>query len=140
MKSVSGFFTEYVYFQCRVIADCFMLSVDDGWASEDFTRKVMTQDWGLGVMMDRKMIEYSDYHYMYRGFVNSLNKVEGETYPKHIMEYAGYLYKYWYAFYGVHPMDIYSAVPLSSVVKGWGFWHTQGWNYVVDLLSERLER
>jgi hypothetical protein len=54
----------------------------------------MTTAYGVMVMTDRRMLEYSDDNYMYEGFMRELQFEEGPHYNIEVLELAGYLYKY----------------------------------------------
>jgi hypothetical protein len=49
--------------------------------------------------------------------------------------YGGYLYKYWIDYKDLKPEELYTILnilPWNEYIKGFAFYHTQDWRYVVE--------
>lgn len=126
----------YVKKQCQMIAKCFVKSGIDGLDSDDFAEKILTTEYGVMVLTDRRMIEYSDSNFMYEGFRKNLTFKKGKCYAQEILEFAGYLYKYWISTRNAQPQDIYKKAPLKLLAARYGFYHTQDIDYIInDIIS-----
>jgi hypothetical protein len=123
---------EYVHAQCRIVAQCFVQSANAGYDSDDFAKKFMTTDYGVMVITDHRMIEYSDANFMFEGFQRELKFKQGTHYTQDVLELAGYLYKYWVSTRGADPRKIYIKAPISLINTRYGFYHTQDLDYVID--------
>ena len=103
----------YINMQCKIVAGCFRLSGADGIDSEDFAKQMMTSDYGVMVLTDKRMVEYSCDTFMYEGVQRNLKLKHGKTYESYVLEFAGYLYKYWISTRNEKPQKIYKMAPLS---------------------------
>ena len=127
----------YVKMQCKFVAYCFMQSRVDGFDSDDFAKTVMTSEYGVRVLTDNKMIEYSDCTFLYSGFKNNLTFKLGKSYDYEVLELAGYIYKYWISTRDWHPVDIYKIAPISLFASRYGFYHTQDFDYIINDIIDR---
>lgn len=127
----------FVQTQCEFIASCFKHSARDGFDSDDFAEKLMTTDYGVMVLTDRRMIEYSDDNFMYEGFTRNLTFKKGAHYSLEVLELAGYLYKYWISTRKEDPREIYKIAPIKLIANRYGFYHTQDLDYVINDIIER---
>ena len=126
----------FIHRQCKTVGYCFMKSGAMGIDSDDFGRKMMNSDYGIMVLTDKRMIEYSDKMFMYEGIEKNLQFKRGKSYEPDILYYAGYLYKYWISTRGENPKKIWKIAPLKLIATRYEFYHTQGFDYVInDLIS-----
>lgn len=124
-------FNSFLHQECSILANCFVLSGKDKWNSEDFVRKLFHTEWGLNILKGISINEYACERFMYEGLVNYNKKTEGEVYPEKVLWYCGYLYRYIFAHSKCKPSEIYKKASLKKISKRYGFYHTQGWDYVL---------
>ena len=51
---------------------------------------------------------------------------------EYVLWFAGYLYKYWMNTRGTSRRKIYKILPFPRLLATFEFYHTQGWDYVID--------
>lgn len=117
----------------------FSWSVKRGYDSEEFCKIVMTSDWGIRVMDGSNAVEWADELFLLSGFETYCGLSKGECYPEYVMQFIGYLYKHWVMTYKVPSPTVYKIASPSRILDQYGFLHTQGYDYVVDLLTEEAK-
>ena len=127
----------YIRMQAKYVAYCFCMSAVDGFDSDDFAEKLMTSDYGVRVLTDQKMIEFSDCTFLYDGLKRNLVFQKGFSYDEDVLQLTGYLYKYWISTRQMHPIEIYCIAPIRVIADRYGFYHTQDIDYVINDLIER---
>lgn len=127
----------YINMQCKIVAGCFRLSGADGIDSEDFAKQMMTSDYGVMVLTDKRMVEYSCDTFMYEGVQRNLKLKHGKTYESYVLEFAGYLYKYWISTRNEKPQKIYKMAPLSLVASRIVLYTLEDVDYAIDDIIAR---
>ena len=127
----------YVRMQCTIVANCFIKSAVEGYDSDDFAEQVMTSDYGVMVLTDHRMIEYSDSNFMFEGFTRELSLKKGKHYDTDILELAGYIYKYWVSTRQADPREVYKLAPIQLFANRYGFYHTQDFDYIINDIIDR---
>lgn len=127
----------YISMQCDVVAGCFRLSGADGIDSEDFAKQMMTSDYGVMVLTDKRMVEYSCDTFMYEGVQRNLKLKHGRTYESYVLEFAGYLYKYWISTRNEKPQKIYEMAPLSLIASRIVLYTLEDVDYAIDDIIAR---
>lgn len=122
--------------ESRMCGRMFKWSVKRGYDSEEFCRTVMTSEWGIPVMDGRTASEWSDELFLLSGFETYCGLSLGECYPECVMQFIGYLYKYWVMTYKVPPPLVYKIASPIRILSQYSFLHTQGYDYIVDYLTE----
>lgn len=101
---------------------------------------LLTTEYGIMVMEDRRMIEYADAGYMLEGFQWKFELLGSRGYEgdsDFMMKFAGFLYKYWLYVGSETCEEIYRLAPLELILRRFDFYHTQGYDYVIEDLKER---
>ena len=57
---------------------------------------------------------------------------KGNNVNDYAMWFLGYLYKYWMKTRGVSRQQIYKILPFERYMASFEFYHTQGWDYVIE--------
>lgn len=127
----------FVIAQCKMVAYCFEKSGVDGIDSDDFAEKLLNSDYGIMLLTDERMIEYSDQHFMYTGIMRELQFKRGKSYDADVLYYAGYLYKYWISTRAAYPQRVWEIAPLKLIAEHYEFYHTQSFDYVIADLLDR---
>ncbi|MDE6707728.1 MAG: hypothetical protein K2K06_06810 [Oscillospiraceae bacterium] len=122
--------------ECVILAEAFKWSVRRGYDSENFIKTVMTSEWGIHVMDGTYHSEWADELFLLSGFEEFIGLSKGDCYNELEMEFIGYLYKYWVDTRHLSSVDVYKIAPPSRIVKGYSFLHTQGYEYVIELLTD----
>lgn len=135
MKSV--FPKKYILFQCGEIGKLFVWSAKQGDDSEDFCYKFMTSQRGADILNDELIQEYCGESFMYDGLAKDLQFKKGDVYDSDVLYFTGFLYKYWASVRGSSAREIYALAPISIIAERYEFYHTQGWDYVIDDIISR---
>lgn len=129
-------FDVYLHRQCTTLADCFVLAGKNGWGSQNFINQLFHTEWGHNILTGKSAREYTCEGYMYEGLERELEKKRGKVYPEKVLWYCGYLYRYAAATRECSLEEIYRKIPISTVEKRYGFYHTQDWDYVLNDMME----
>lgn len=127
----------FIHIQCKMIAQCFVNSGISGVDSDVFCEQFLTSDYGYSILTDQRMTEYADANFMYEGLERELPLKKGLCYEADILYFAGYLYKYWISTKETDPRAIWKIAPISLIAERYGFYHTQGYDYVIADLIDR---
>lgn len=119
-----------------ILANAFIWSVRKGYDSELFIKTVMTSDWGISVMDGTNHAEWADELFLLSGFEHFVGLQKGECYSEVEMEFMGYLYKYWVETRKISSVEVYRIAPPRRIVLGYSFLHTQGYDYVIEYLTD----
>lgn len=118
--------------KCKIFAELFRLSAKKGYDSLDFVKKVMTDktlDWLFAV---DDCQEWCDEAFLMSVMERQIDFKKGEILDDYLLWFAGYLYKYWMLKYSLDRRIIYKILPLKRLNASFGFYHTQGWDYVIN--------
>ncbi len=117
----------------NVFSTAFESSVYNNCDSYDFARKVMTTrkiDW---LFSNDDVQDWCDGWFLFSVMEHELGEFKkGKTLDKYVMQFAGYLYKYWMNTRHTSRYQIYDILPLERLVATFDFYHTQGWDYIIE--------
>lgn len=118
---------------CNVFGTAFESSVHNHCDSYDFARKVMTTR-GIDWLFDNDDVQdWCDGWFLFGVLEKKIGGFkQGNLLDLHIMQFAGYLYKYWMNTRNASRYRIYEVLPLERLEATFGFYHTQGWDYIID--------
>lgn len=126
-------FNKHLMRMCDRLGVAFKLSsVQYNYDSEYFVKTVMTSknlDW---LFEDDECQEWCDGHFLMNVLDYYENFKSGKCADEYLMWWLGYLYKYWMSTRGTSRQEIYKILPFNRFVASFGFYHTQGWDYVID--------
>jgi hypothetical protein len=119
----------------------FEWSVGRGYNSEQFVRAVMTSDWGIAVMTDKRSNEWSDALFLLSGFEEFCELQTGETYEELAMGFIGYLYKYWIDTYGVAPDEVYRIASPEKILSRYSYFELDnlGYDYIIRTFTDEIK-
>lgn len=123
---------KYIIAQAKVVGKCFVLSAEQGYDSDDFAKQFLTSEYGIDVLTDKMMIEYSAHTFMLAGFKRALELKKGNFYDRDVLYLAGFLYKYWWSTRETDPRIIYRLAPARLIANRYEFYHTQGFEYIIN--------
>ena len=124
-------------YEAKVIGNVFVKGALKGFDSDDFCYKFLTSDYGSSILQEKRLNEYACDNFMLEGLINNLDFKKGYSYDEDILYYAGYLYKYWISSRNVTSKEVYKLAPIKLIADRFGFYHTQGWDYVINDIIER---
>ena len=126
-------FDSNLMWKCEIFGTAFKLSsVRYKYDSEHFVKTVMTDkslDW---LFTNDDCQEWCDGYFLMSVLDYRENFKSGVCADEYLMWWLGYLYKYWMKTRGTSRKEIYKILPFKRFVATFGFYHTQGWDYVID--------
>lgn len=123
-REIEDWFADY-------IGKCFEMSTKDHYDSVGFAREFLNSTWGSELLLEDRIKEYESLPYMYAKAKKNLNLKKGETYDPYVMWMYGYLVKYWIYKNKTQPDIVWNTLPIDRFENMFGFYHTQGWNYII---------
>ena len=127
------YFDSLLMYKCNVLGTAFSISSSRyNYDSEDFVKKVMTDkslDWLFSI---DDCQEWCDGYFLMSVLDYYLDFKSGKCEDDYAMWWLGYLYKYWKNTRGASRYEIYKILPLKRFMVNFNFYHTQGWDFVID--------
>ena len=120
------------------VGKCFAMSVKDNFDSYQFSKEFLNSPWGDSLLQEKRIKEYESVSYMYAKAKKNLNTPTGTTYDSYLMWMYGYLVKHWVAQKNMSPSEIWETLPVDRFSDLFGFYHTQGWNYIIHDACKRF--
>ena len=125
------YFDSHRDFKCNVMGGAFRISVEKGYDSADFVRKVMTSKKLDYLFKMDDVQEWCDDCYFLSILEYHLKFKKGKTKDPYFMWFAGYLYKY-FLMRNYTRKTVYEVLPLKRLEAAFPFYHTQDWDYIID--------
>lgn len=113
------------------IGKCFEYSTVKNVDSYFFAEQFLNSKMGTAILKGDFLKPYNSFAYMFGLLQKEVSFCKGETYDPYIMWMYGYLVKYWVDNYNVSPKEIWKILPIDVFKDRFGFYHTQGWNYII---------
>jgi hypothetical protein len=76
---------------------------------------------------------------MLEGFTREMKFKKGGHYDADTLWMAGYLYKYWTSTRHADTREIYKIAPIRKLAIRYNFYHTQGFEYIIEDLIDRQD-
>lgn len=137
---MNGFSREIEDWFADYIGKCFEMSTKDNYDSVGFAREFLNSTWGTELLLEDRIKEYESLPYMYAKAKKNLNLETGKTYDPYVMWMYGYLVKYWVYKNKTQPDIIWDILPINRFENMFEFYHTQGWNYIINDAEKRYAR
>lgn len=103
-----------------------------GYDSHAYIAAIMTTPSIEDMVMNDERTEWCDAWFL-SAVLNREISVQkgGEQFDAFTLWFMGYLYKYWMRTKKMRPAEIYAILPVDIFWERFGFYHTQGWNYII---------
>lgn len=127
----------------KMSGQLFELSVDKGYSSIDFVETIFNSKVGNYIYAyTYGSVQYWLLHtYTMARLEEELTFKKGtkeeDFINKDVMWYAGYLYSYWATHHEIEAREMYKLAPLELIDRRFGFYHTQGYAYVIQDILDR---
>lgn len=125
----------FLNYKCNVFGKMLMKSIKDGYDSIQFIKEVMTnQNIAMSVFMCDDSQNWCDATFLYDTIVREMQAdiPKGETWPEYELWFIGYLYKYWINTRKALRKEILAMMPPELFHTRFGFYHTQGWDFIIN--------
>lgn len=130
MSSMIDF--QILHLKCNIFGRVFELSAADNFDSYEFAKKIMTDKSIAWIYETDDCQDWCDGEFLYSELKSGLDFKKGKTLDTYLLHFAGYLYKYWMNTKGTDRAEIYKILPLQRLEASFGFYHTQGWEYIIE--------
>lgn len=121
--------------KCNTMGKAFKCIAKEGYDCVDAVRQIMTSD-KLDVLFSYDdCFEWVDGEQLLHNFKRHLTFKKGDPIDSYVMWFIGYLYKYWMIHEGDSRAEIYKIAPIEVLLRGFAFYHTQGWSYIISDLK-----
>lgn len=117
---------------CESLGTCFQYSVNEKIDSYMLAEKFLNERWGNNILLEKSLKELESPTYMLDKAILKLDLKRGKTYDEYLMWMYGYLIKYWTGYRNIKPLKIWEILPIDRFNKLFSFYHTQGWDYIID--------
>ena len=133
MKSLYSFEEREIKRKCWLFGNLFKRSKFLGYGSKSFIEQIMTLDlyddlynidWGYDWCDECWLLRQFELIKPFRKGKKFLDDFE--------LWFMGYLYKYWTSTRNVTRQEIYKILPFDKFHRGFAFYHTQDWDFVID--------
>lgn len=116
-----------------ILGKAFKFSVDYyGFDSKKLVRTIMTDNRLDYLFECDDCQDWCDGQFLMSIIAYEVKPVKGECADAYAMWFLGYLYKYWMKSRGIDRREIYKILPFERFMVNFDFYHTQGWDYVID--------
>ena len=118
----------------ETIGDLFSLTAKQGYDSEQVVKTMLTVGlWPKMLLSEHLHFYCTGLLYTLDYFVKDGNIIKGNHYDSYVMWMYGYMLKWWMYKYPEDLSFVSKCFPISKFDGGFGCYHSQGWNYLVDL-------
>lgn len=124
---------------CDIQGRLFELSADNTYESSSFVRTFMNSDVAKALDSTYNRMQWAGEEYLLEELVstrgNSLN-TEGDVYPKDVLYWIGYLYRYWHFYTGESSSRICRQASVQTMRRNYRMFHTMAPELAIDDLKE----
>ena len=119
--------------KCNLFGALFKRSKYLGYNSKEFIDQVMTCELYDDLYNIDDGYDWCDECWLLRCFENLKPFTKGTKYIDEFeLWFMGYLYKYWTSTRKITRQEVYKILPFEKFNTGFGFYHTQGWDFVIN--------
>ena len=116
---------------CDIQGRLFELSAEKGYGSAAFARIFMTSDTAKALDSSYNRMQWAGEEYLMEeiteknaGYSVKNSLTGGEIYPKEVLYWMGYLYRFWHIYTGESSARIYRQAPAATMNRNYLLFHT----------------
>ncbi len=124
---------------CDIQGRLFELSADKGYGSAAFIKAFMTSDTAKALDSEYNRMQWMGEEYLLEEVVTaSGNEVtaNGEVFPKDVLYWIGYIYRYWHYYSGEGSAKIYKQASVETMKRNYMIFHTMDPVVAIEDLKE----
>ena len=124
---------------CDIQGRLFELSSSAGLDSPSFIRSFMQSDVARGLDSKYNRYQWAGEEYLLEELADEKENElvqTGEQYPKEMLFWIGYIYRYWHYYTGESSRNIYKQAPANVMKRNYMLFHTVDPQLAVDDLRE----
>ena len=124
---------------CDIQGRLFELSADRKFSSAYFVKAFMTSDTAKELDSEYNRMQWAGEEYLLEEILEKTGDVfaaDGQIFPKDILYWIGYLYRYWHYYTGESSAKIYKQAPVETMVRNYMIFHTMDPALAIEDLKE----
>lgn len=124
---------------CDVQGRLFELSVDHGYSSTEFVKAFMGSSVAKALDSKFNHMQWAGEEYLFDELAAQYQEVpwkNGQVYPKDVMYWTGYLYRYWHYLTGETSAKIYRIANANTMFRNYLMFHTMDPKMAIERLME----
>ncbi|MCD8149193.1 MAG: hypothetical protein LUE92_06460 [Clostridiales bacterium] len=124
---------------CHIQGRLFELSVDKQLGSASFIRIFMNSETAKALDSSYNRMQWAGEEYLLEEVVEAAGeklREKGEVYPKDVIYWIGYIYRYWHYYTGEASKAIYKQAPAETMRRNYLMFHTMAPEVAIEDLKE----
>ena len=123
----------------EILGRAFVLSAKEGYESKEFVKAVMSSPKIEFFINVDESADWCDEWFLFANFEQCYKFKKGKTIEEYELWFMGYLYKYWMRTRHMKAKDVYKILPFEEFHNRFGFYHTQGWDYIIEDMTQEYK-
>ena len=124
---------------CDIQGRLFELSAEKGYGSVAFVRSFMTSDTAKAIDSEYNRMQWMGEEYLLEEVVTAADNevaANGEVFPKDVLYWIGYIYRYWHYYSGEGSAKIYKQASVGTMKRNYMIFHTMDPVVAIEDLKE----
>ncbi len=124
---------------CDIQGRLFELSADKGYTSAAFVKAFMTSETAKDLDSKYNRMQWAGEEYILEEVVSAAGEeltTGGEIFPKDVLYWIGYIYRYWHFYNGEDSAKIYKQAPVETMNRNYLMFHTMAPTLAIEDLKE----
>ena len=124
---------------CDIQGRLFELSADKGYTSAAFVKAFMTSETAKDLDSKYNRMQWAGEEYILEEVASAAGEeltTDGEIYPKDVLYWIGYIYRYWHFYNGEDSAKIYKQAPVKTMNRNYLMFHTMSPTLAIEDLKE----
>ena len=124
---------------CDIQGRLFELSAEKKYSSAAFAKAFMTSDTAKALDSEYNRMQWAGEEYLLEEVVSAAGDslaADGEIYDTDILQWIGYIYRYWHYYSGEDSAKIYKQAPALTMKRNYMIFHTMDPVLAIEDLKE----
>ena len=124
---------------CDIQGRLFELSADKGYTSSAFVKAFMTSETAKDLDSKYNRMQWAGEEYILEEVSSAAGEeltTGGEIYPKDVLYWIGYIYRYWHFYNGEDSAKIYKQASVETMNRNYLMFHTMAPTLAIEDLKE----
>lgn len=124
---------------CDIQGRLFELSADKKLDSAAFVKTFMVSQTAKELDSKYNRMQWAGEEYLLEEIISDAGDIlttNGETFPKDVLYWIGYIYRYWHYYTGEDSAKIYKQAPVETMMRNYLIFHTMAPEVAIEDLKE----
>lgn len=117
---------------CDIQGRLFELSLQEGYASEEFVEKFMNSKAAAALDDVYDRLQWAGEEYLLEEIADEVGLSKGALLDREVMYWMGYVYRYWHYYTGAMSKEIYELADVERMKESWLGFHTLDVEMAID--------